>query len=184
MESAELTTTPRGVGMKIHIRENEEAGTAELWTWGPYGQHPRHIETFESLEEAETDLFRRTYLYDFIDDTNRDTMYFASEEECIDEIIQRLMGEHGISQTTARSLYSHMETAAIIETEKKRLQDEKHKTMREKQNQIAEIYASHINYVTGETYQQTAARLSSTLLSRIEPYVFHKAVKLIRSRSN
>jgi hypothetical protein len=184
MESAELTTSPQGVATKLHIRENDEAGAVEMWTWGPNGNHPRYLETFESIEEAETELFRRTYLYDFVSEPSRDIMYFASKEECIDEIVQRLMCEHDISEETARSLYKHLETADMIRAERKRLYEQKYKEMRERQNQVAEIYAANIDYVAGETYQQTAARLSAELEERIESYVFHKAVKLIRNRAN
>lgn len=44
---AEETTTPKGVGKRFHIRDNE------LWDWGPQGNASRYIDSFSSLKAAE-----------------------------------------------------------------------------------------------------------------------------------
>lgn len=59
MESEDQTTTPRGVGPRIHIRENEEDGTYEIWTWGVNGNNSKFIETFDTRKDAEQDLKER-----------------------------------------------------------------------------------------------------------------------------
>lgn len=40
------TTTPHGVAPRFHVR-----GT-ELWTWGPQGQFPRCVNSFDTEAEA------------------------------------------------------------------------------------------------------------------------------------
>lgn len=40
------TTTPRGVGPRLHVRENE------LWTWGHAGNNPRKLRELDTEDEA------------------------------------------------------------------------------------------------------------------------------------
>lgn len=46
---------------------------------------------------------------------------------------------------------------------------------------LASEYAKMISPVQGESYKQTAARLSAAIGSRIEGAVFHQAVKMVRN---
>lgn len=46
----EETTTPRGVGPRYHVRENE------LWTWGHQGSLPALIRAYDTEAEAQEAL--------------------------------------------------------------------------------------------------------------------------------
>lgn len=81
MESAELTTSPRGCEKKLHTRYNPTTDKHEVWTWGFRGQYPKHIESFTTPEDAEDFIFKMTYVYDFSTDDQRNTDYFDSHEE-------------------------------------------------------------------------------------------------------
>ena len=90
MESADETTTPRGVGKRLHVRENEDEATYELWSWGALGNNPYFIDSFDTEEEAEEELFARTYEYDFMTDDQRDTSFFYTRDEAENVLKERL----------------------------------------------------------------------------------------------
>lgn len=85
MLSADETTTPRGVGMRWHTRENEETNMIEVWTWGVRGNNPRYLEQFQTIEEADQFIFEKTYEYDFMEDDQRPTWYTENKEEAEEE---------------------------------------------------------------------------------------------------
>lgn len=80
-QSIDETTSPRGVEPRLHVRENEDDNTFEVWTWGPSGNNAKFIKSFEIKEEADEFIFQKTYEYDFMEDDQRDTQYFFNEEE-------------------------------------------------------------------------------------------------------
>ena len=47
IQHADMTTTPRGVQTRMHIRDGRE-----LWTWGPGGNSPSLVCIFDSDQEA------------------------------------------------------------------------------------------------------------------------------------
>jgi hypothetical protein len=51
------TTTPKGVAPRLHIRENVDDETYDLWTWGVRGNNPKFIESYDTEEEAEMALW-------------------------------------------------------------------------------------------------------------------------------
>ena len=53
------TTSPRGVEPRLHIRERD--GKFDVWTWGPAGNFPRKLDTFDTEEEAERDIMHAWY---------------------------------------------------------------------------------------------------------------------------
>ena len=65
------TTTPRGVGPRLHVRGNE------LWTWGHQGNFPRKLREFDTEEEAQEAL-EESFVYDF---WHADLAAFATREE-------------------------------------------------------------------------------------------------------
>lgn len=198
MQSAEETTSPRGAEMKLHIRHSDypsprfaahlavpaEEDTFEVWTWGASGRHPQLIESFDTEEEAVDFIFERIYQYDFLPDDQRNTCYFDSEEEAMSELIESYAARYNIDFTVAESYYKHSLKATELR-EKKEL-DERRKNAeisaknQERINTIASEYAKLITKIEGESYKQTAARLSQVIGERIESAVFHAAVKIIR----
>jgi hypothetical protein len=46
----DITTTPRGVAPRLHLRDNE------LWSWGVQGNSPYKIREFETEEQAQEAL--------------------------------------------------------------------------------------------------------------------------------
>jgi hypothetical protein len=209
MQSAEETTSPRGVERKLHIRECERQcscynddddtfdencekcyhGTElayEVWDWGFRGQYPSKLDTFETEAEAEDYIFQRVYEYDFLRDDQRDTMYFDNIEEAEDEMIERYAELWSVKKDTVISILHHKkivnevrEQREVEQREKKRIAVEADKT---RVNEIAEVYAKMIEKIVPESYKETAARLSAAIGERIESSVFHAAVKLIRNK--
>ena len=80
VESAEETTSPRGVMHKVFIQHNEEEVTWELRRWQPNG-HSALIDSYTSEEVANDEWYTRTYNFDFIEDDQRDTRYWIDREE-------------------------------------------------------------------------------------------------------
>jgi hypothetical protein len=89
-ESAEETTSPRGVMPKLFVEEvdNGEAIVYELRQWQPNGR-ARTVDTFDTEEQAQDEWYTRTYNYDFMTDDQRDTMYWLSFEEAEKELENR-----------------------------------------------------------------------------------------------
>lgn len=81
-ESAEKTTSPRGIMYKLFIEQDRESDLWQLKMWGFGGRGPAQVvETFETEEQAEDEWFARTEKYDFARDDQRDTQYFFTREE-------------------------------------------------------------------------------------------------------
>jgi len=54
------------------------------------------------------------------------------------------------------------------------------KPEKERIGELCAIYAQMIEPIKGESYKETATRLSNAIGTRIESEVFHKTVKFIR----
>jgi hypothetical protein len=97
MGSVDETTSPVGVMRRFHIRHRDnhhlsdrrgllkttinKEGKFEVWTWGVRGNNPRFIQEFETEDQAEDWLFQRTYEADFVQDDQRNTSYYHSQED-------------------------------------------------------------------------------------------------------
>lgn len=94
MESAEETTSPRGVMRKVFVEEvdNGETIVFELRKWEANGR-ARTIDTYSTEEEAANELYTRTYRYDFMTDDQRDTMYWNTREEAEAELNERIANQ-------------------------------------------------------------------------------------------
>lgn len=209
MQSAEETTSPRGVEMKLHVREkerqcscyNEEEDTFdencekcyhgtelvyEVWDWGFRGQYPTKIDTFDTEDEASDFIFQRTYEYDFMRDDQRDTTYFDTLEDAEAEMISRYMELWSVKEETVISILRHKKMVDEIREQREANQREQKRNAVEanksRVNEIAEVYAKMIEKVVPESYKETAARLSAAIGERIESGVFHAAVKIVRNK--
>ena len=92
IESAEETTSPRGVMTKLFVQENEEESTWEVRHWEPNGR-ARVIEAYTCEEEATDEWYTRIYNSDFQPDDQRDTMYFNTREEAEAELKERMANQ-------------------------------------------------------------------------------------------
>jgi hypothetical protein len=195
MESAEETTSPVGVMNKLHIRHedyscrygqldsvNNDEGLFEVWMWGPSGHGSQFVDSFETEEAAEDFIFQRTYDYDFLSDDQRNTMYFDSYEEAMQDVIQLYAEENNIDIPVAESIMRHMRCADKIKEARKQKAIEAAKIKSERDSKLAAIYAETLTKIEGESYKETAKRLSDAIGQRIESGIFHKAVKIIRSK--
>lgn len=83
------TTTPNGLGDRMHIREVEEGNVIEwqIWSWGTCGNHPRFTGTsFDNAEDAELYYYERCEWY--IQEKNWNApSFFYTEKEAEDHII-------------------------------------------------------------------------------------------------
>jgi hypothetical protein len=88
MESADQTTSPRGVMTKLFIDELED-NTYSLRLWR--GQQWVEIEQpFDSYEQAKTARFQHIFRDDYQRDDQRDTAFFYTREEAEAEIERRI----------------------------------------------------------------------------------------------
>lgn len=196
MLSVDETTSPRGVEPRLHIRSDnyydghfrangayprENGDHYEVWTWGVTGNHPQFIEKFDTEEEAEDFIFQQTYHY-FLNDFNRPTQYFYSEAEAIESMKESYSGMWNVSLETIDSILHHQDIARKIQDKREQERIIRRQVEQDRQEKIAAEYAKMIEPVTGESYRETAARLSAAIGERIESSVFHKAVKIIRSK--
>jgi hypothetical protein len=197
MLSAEETTSPRGVENKLHIREIEQDCSCidedgqhsedcnkcyrgcelvySVYDWGWRGQNLKHVETFETLEEAETFIFNQTLRYDFENECNRSTFYADSAAEILADTYE-------ISHETAESYYKHWLIAESIREQRKKASLRALEADIKRKQDLAAIYAKMIDKVEGESTDQTAKRLSSAIGEKIEKGVFWRAIAIIRSK--
>jgi hypothetical protein len=82
MQSEDLTTTPQGVGPRMHVRKNNQSEMFEIWTWGVMGNNPQFTGlVFDTQEEADESLFQMVYESVFLFDDQRDISYFKTKKE-------------------------------------------------------------------------------------------------------
>lgn len=199
MQSAEETTSPVGVMPKLHIRHEDyhcrygklnavknNERLFEVWLWWSYGNGSHFIGEFETEAEAEDFIFNRIYDYDFMSDDQRNTQFFFTREEAMQDLVEMMAGQWKVSHEVATSILQKKEKLEKLQEAKTALQlaaqAEAAKADKERIHRIALEYAAMTDKVPGETYKQTAARLSAMVDGRIEKAVFHEAVKIIRSK--
>lgn len=95
--SARKTTSPRGVMYEMFVEEveidmDEYGDTLEenqtkwaLKKWSTNGR-ATIVELFDTEEDADDEWFRRHEAYDFVNDDQRDTRYWFTEEEALSEL--------------------------------------------------------------------------------------------------
>jgi hypothetical protein len=102
-ESAEETTSPRGVMTKLFIQEKDVEVKSDdidghcvqkydLRIWESNGC-ARVIDTYDTEEEAQDEWYTRTYNHDFLPDDQRDTMYWNTREEAEAELNERMQNQ-------------------------------------------------------------------------------------------
>lgn len=95
IESAEETTSPRGVEHKLYINEGEDKEGNLVWflkEWKPGGKS-HIIDKFPTEEAADEEKFQRIWKYDFMTDDQRDTMYWSTREEAEAELKERIANQ-------------------------------------------------------------------------------------------
>lgn len=124
MSFADETTSPRGVEPRLHIRQNEDDNTFEVWTWGVRGQNLREIGSGLTEEEAIDWIYSSIYCTDF-QNSSESTIYFESEEEAKNYLAERFSEENNISFETAKHILRKEKIVSNIKQEKTRLLQEK-----------------------------------------------------------
>ena len=85
----ENVCSPRGVEDRLHIRENEEEPTFEVWDWVGNGRKPRFIDTYQTEEEANLFMWERAEWY--VINKNWDApCFYGTEAEAITDLADRL----------------------------------------------------------------------------------------------
>ena len=202
MASAEETTSPRGVERKLHFKEVEQQCSCwndsedtfspecekcyrgyelvyKVYEW--VGQKAALHEVFDYVEQAEDFIFQRTYNFDFWKDDQRYTEWYDTYEDAYNEVIRLFAEANYIDIPVAANIKRKQELLKQLRIQ----QDiERKQAEMERINNIAALYTKVIEPIEGESYKETAKRLSNAIGSRIEKKVFHIAVKLIRTRQN
>lgn len=107
-ESAELTTSPKGVTTKLFVNSNNE-----LRYWNANGSSTL-IQSFDSFEEARQEWLMRTYTYDYI---NNNLWYddYITYDNALLEICKRME----LDEDVVESLLRHHELYREIEAKKR-----------------------------------------------------------------
>lgn len=124
MSFASETTSPRGVEPHLHIRENEEDNTFEVWKWGPWGRGLSNIGSGLTEEEAIDWIYSSVYCTDF-NNSCESTIYFESEEDAENDLAERFSEENNISIETAKHILRKEKLISNIKQERNRLLREK-----------------------------------------------------------
>lgn len=108
------TTTPNGIGDRLHIREEVVDHTEEgddikewqIWTWGVRGNHPSHCgPDFNNEEDAELYYYERSEWY--VQEKNWDApAFYGTESEAENDIIEVMAEKDSIDKTVAASIFS------------------------------------------------------------------------------
>lgn len=174
--------------------EKSEDYLLELYiisTWGVNGNNYKngkydYTNVFLTEEEAENECFRRTYEYDFSNDTSRNITYFFSEEEAYNEGVETLAENMGIDEDVLRSILRKQKIVDNLRTQQQlkiAAQQRKAAEIQEKKDlELLADYISLIEPITGEKYKETCSRLSKALGSKISTKAFHQCVKAIRNK--
>lgn len=112
MSFADKTTSPRGVEPRLHIRQNEDDNTFEVWNWGVRGQNLREIGSGLTEEEAIDWIYSSVYCTDF-QNCSESTIYFESEEEAKNDLAERFSEENNISIETTKHILKKENTPSI-----------------------------------------------------------------------
>jgi len=190
MESAEQGTNPDGAGNKLFIREVEKDVSDndddfdfetkfEVRRWNRSGSSL--IFVFDTEEEAEDCLFEIIYKYDFLDDDQRNTTFFYTIEEAEENLIRCYCDIFSIDKEVAISIIHHEGVINQLTEARRQKQIEISIANNKRIETLALEYAKIISKIEGETYKQTAKRLSDAIGDKIESKVFHKALSFIRS---
>ena len=156
-------------------------------SWGVGGNnYKKGTEYFFSEENADNELFQRVWKYDFEKDDQRNTMYYMDVEDAQDELVIHLESEWGCSEEVVKHILRKTEIVSKKREEEKnenlRINKVKREIFDKEILRQSQIFSTLIDKIEGEKYKETSTRLSSALSEKISSKVFHKAVKLIRSR--
>jgi len=109
-ESLDETTTPTGVGSRLFCREeityddNKQLKTTfQVFTFGVRGSRPSHVKDFETEEERDEFLFQSVH-DDFQEDYQRDTSYFATVEEALEQAAYLYVDTTQVDFNVAKSI--------------------------------------------------------------------------------
>lgn len=190
------TTSPRGVEnrrqvcsiiedengnvfqMSINNRAGLQAGEGELlkwgiWDWGVGGNHGHLLnDRFDTEEEAYSEILRG-FEYDLCNKSFNHPAYFDTQEEAEQYIAECF----GIDIEVYKSIEAKRKR--VEEARKAKRVETEAKARAERQAQF-EQYKNLIKWIEGESYKETAARLSDALDRKIKGSVFHQIVKFIR----
>jgi hypothetical protein len=175
-ESADQTTTPNGVANRLHIRKNDDE-SAEIWTWGFRGNHPTLVSKYKTEDEAEQELFDMIYQNDFFNDDQRDCSWFETEAEAIAYQTERLAVLWNVNFDVAASILrkkQNLENHRAQQAAKRSLE------LKKTEQELAAGYENIIEFIPGERYDDTCARLSSALNPKPNGQTFHAIVRTLR----
>jgi hypothetical protein len=89
MASQNEVNTPRGVMADMVKKFNEETEKWDVFGWRRDRRNWELVDSFDTEEEADDEIFKKVVRYDFDRDDQRDTQFFHTIEECRAEIIAR-----------------------------------------------------------------------------------------------
>ena len=152
-------------------------------SWGVGGNNyssgkSHYSNVFLSEDKANDELFNRTYNYDFLPDDQRDTRYFYTEDEAFDALVEQISEDWSCDVDVVKHI---LRKQRIVDDARYQKKIEVAKKESDRVNSLAKIYSKMINKVEGESYKETAKRLSDAIGKKIESKVFHATVKMLRT---
>lgn len=206
MESAEISYGQNGLTRKRYVAETRSANAsrkecngcqhtlktlctasneceyAKRWELRTrlHGYSHVTIDSFESKERAEQELFNYVEMFDFKEDKTKDAWYCYDKSWAVMEMAER----NNLDILTQTSILKHRAQLDEAKAAKLAAHNNAKHELSEKEKQImydiAEMYSTMIDPVEGETYKDTCKRLSNAVGERIGSRVFHMAVKIRR----
>lgn len=164
----------------IDYSEIEEVLETEYFTVSAYNGYygNRRSEGFRSTDR---DLVEADYIRGLecqVSEKNWDAPeYFSSFEEAEENRVYWAAEKMGVDADVFLSIEKKQN---IIAEATKRRQQEVSEAWEAEQSKVFEKYKNIISPITGETYKQTAARMSAAMPEKINGSTFHKLIKHIR----
>jgi len=136
---------------------------------------------FLTEEEANDELFRRVYEYDFLEDCNRNTQYYNSYKEAHEAGIEMLCNEWRLDEEVVESVLRRQSIADQLLHKRSQTEEKAHQIQYEVDMSSMDEYLKLLTYIPNEKYKDTCARLSKLIGRKINTKVFHGAVKKFRN---
>lgn len=147
-----------------------------VYEWGPSGRGKRLLETWDTEEEAENQIFGYVYEVYFQNDDQRDTMYYDSIEEAEEALADRFAELWHVDQPVVASILRKSKMVEKLRAEK---------AIRQKaefENRVHTLALEYADLIEpkNESYKETTLRMKAAIGGRIESAVFHAACRMVR----
>lgn len=174
MESAERTKNPNGFTPRLHV---VPTSNFELRSWLRDNGRYIVIKSYKTQSEADDALFSLVYSGNFLLDETRDCSWFETEGEAVFYRNERYAELHGIDILVAASILRKKD---MVEKYRNEIAIKPYEKIKSDEANLAAGYENIIEFIPGERYDDTCARLIKVLPERVDAPKFHAIVRTLR----